>query len=89
MRAACGLNLPDGSPRFWIISRCPCRRGVTDLAIHIRVDFSRLYFSYPFSTRAFISAYAVWMSLLRAATFVAVPGLSFTWRINLPVPCNK
>jgi hypothetical protein len=29
------------------------------------------------------------MSLLRAAAFVAVPGLSFTWRMNLPVPCNK
>jgi hypothetical protein len=29
------------------------------------------------------------MSLLRAAAFVAVPGLRFTWRTNLPVPCNK
>jgi len=33
---------------------------------------------YPFSTRAFISEYAVSMSLLSAAAFVAVPGLSFT-----------
>ena len=29
------------------------------------------------------------MSLLSAAAFVAVPGLSFTWRMNFPVPCNK
>src|SRR5213595_2689865 len=29
------------------------------------------------------------MSMLSAAAFVAVPGLSFTWRMNLPVPCNK
>jgi len=29
------------------------------------------------------------MSLPGAAAFVAVPGLSFTWRMNLPVPCNK
>jgi hypothetical protein len=29
------------------------------------------------------------MSLLSAAVFVAVPGLSLTWRMNLPVPCNK
>jgi hypothetical protein len=26
------------------------------------------------------------MSLLRAAAFAAVPGLSFAWRVNLPVP---
>ena len=34
------------------------------------------------------------MSLLRAAAFVDaafidVSGLSFTWRMNLPLPCNK
>jgi len=29
------------------------------------------------------------MSLLNAAAFVAVPGISFTWRLNLPAPCNK
>ncbi len=29
------------------------------------------------------------MSLLSDAVFVAVPGLSFTWRMNLPVPCNR
>jgi hypothetical protein len=29
------------------------------------------------------------MSLLSASAFVADPGLSFTWRMNLPVPCNK
>src|SRR5487761_258369 len=29
------------------------------------------------------------MSLLSAAAFVAVPGLSFTWRMNLPVPCKQ
>jgi len=40
-------------------------------------------------TRAIISEYAVSMSLDRAAAFVAVPGLSFTWRMNVPVPCNK
>jgi hypothetical protein len=43
----------------------------------------------PFSARAFISEYAVSMSLLRAAAFVAVAGLSFTWRMNFPVPCSK
>jgi len=36
-----------------------------------------------------MSDYAESMSLLSAAAFVAVPGLSFTWRMNLPVPCNK
>jgi hypothetical protein len=36
-----------------------------------------------------MSAYAVSMSLLSDAASVAVPGLSFTWRMNLPVPCNK
>lgn len=40
-------------------------------------------------TRTFISEYAASMSLCSAAVFVAVPGLSFTWRMNLPVPCNK
>jgi hypothetical protein len=50
---------------------------------------SGVYLSQPFSTRAFISEYAVSMSLLSAAAFVTVPGLSFTWRLNLPVPCNK
>jgi|GEM_PF-2665241 len=29
------------------------------------------------------------MSLVSAAALVAVPGLSFTWRMRLPVPCNK
>src|ERR1039458_1192920 len=29
------------------------------------------------------------MSLLSSAAFVAVPGLNFTWRMNLPVPCSK
>ena len=33
--------------------------------------------------------YAVSISLLSAAAFVAVPGVGFTWRMNLPVPCNK
>src|SRR5262249_5339701 len=42
--------------------------------------------SYPCSTRAFISEYAASMSLLSAAAFAAVPGFSFTWRMNLPVP---
>jgi hypothetical protein len=41
-----------------------------------------------------ISEYAHSMSLLRAAAFVdaasvGVPGLSFTWRMNLPLPCSK
>ena len=39
----------------------------------------------PCSTRDFISEYATPMSLLMAAAFVAVPGLSFTWRMNLPL----
>jgi hypothetical protein len=29
------------------------------------------------------------MSVLNAAAFVAVPGVSFTWRMNFPVPRNK
>src|SRR5882724_3066477 len=29
------------------------------------------------------------MSLLSGSAFVAVSGPSFTWRMNLPVPCNK
>src|SRR2546425_12403633 len=29
------------------------------------------------------------MSRLSAVALVAVPGVSFTWRMNLPVPCNK
>jgi hypothetical protein len=29
------------------------------------------------------------MSLLSSAAFVAVSGLNFTWRMNLPMPCNK
>ncbi len=29
------------------------------------------------------------MSLLSAAAFVGVPGFSFTWRMNLLVPCSK
>src|SRR5258708_22788057 len=36
-----------------------------------------------------MSEYAVSMNLLSDAASVAVPGLSFTWRMNLPVPCNK
>jgi hypothetical protein len=36
-----------------------------------------------------VSDYAVPTSLLSAAAFVAAPGLSFTWHMNLPVPCNK
>jgi len=35
-----------------------------------------------------MSEYAVLMSLLSNAASVAVPGLSFTWRMNLPVPCR-
>lgn len=33
--------------------------------------------------------YAASISRLSAAAFVAVPGLSFTCRMNFPVPCNK
>jgi hypothetical protein len=51
--------------------------------------FQGVSLSEPFSTRAFMSEYAVSMSLLSDAASVAVPGLSFTWRMNLPVPCNK
>jgi hypothetical protein len=51
--------------------------------------FEPVSLSYPCSTRAFISEYAASMSRLSAAAFVAVPGLSFTWRMNLPVPCSK
>jgi hypothetical protein len=60
------------------------------LAVHIRVGLPRQFSELsPFSTRAFISEYAASMSLLGTAAFVAVPGLSFTWRMNLPVTCNK
>src|SRR5215510_8707522 len=45
--------------------------------------------SYPCSTRVFMSRYAASISLLIASAFVAVPGLSFTWRMYLPVPSNK
>jgi hypothetical protein len=41
------------------------------------------------STRTFISEYAASMSMLSAAAFVAVPGFNFTWRMNLPLLCNK
>jgi hypothetical protein len=36
-----------------------------------------------------MSENAVSTSVLSDAARVAVPGLSFTWRMNLPVPCNK
>ena len=36
-----------------------------------------------------MSEYAVSMDVLSDAARVAVPGLSFTWRMNLPVTCNK
>jgi hypothetical protein len=36
-----------------------------------------------------MSEYAASMSLLRPAASVVVPGLSFTWRMNLPLPSNK
>jgi hypothetical protein len=36
-----------------------------------------------------LSEYAASMSLVSAAAFVGVSGLSSTWRMNLPVPCNK
>src|SRR6266478_180028 len=66
------------------------RHSAINLAVHIHAAASRgVSLSYRFSTRAFISEYAASMSLLSAAAFVAVPGLSFTWRMNLPVPCNK
>jgi hypothetical protein len=29
------------------------------------------------------------MSLLSSAALVPVPGLNFTWRMNLPVPCSQ
>lgn len=48
-----------------------------------------IWASHPFSTRVFISAYAASMSLRSDAASVAVPGRSFTCRMNLPVPCNK
>ncbi|SRR5260221_1893802 len=60
---------------IWRFTSAPTSQGVSQ--------------SQPFSTRAFISEYAASMSRVRAAAFVAVPGLSFTWRMNLPVPCSK
>src|SRR5258708_13620790 len=42
--------------------------------------------SYPFSTRAFISEYAVSMRLISAAAFVVFPRLIFTLRMYLPIP---
>ena len=61
----------------------------SNLGTHIRVALPRVSLIYPCSTRAFMSQYAASMSLLSAAAFVTVPGLSFTWRMNLPVPCSK
>lgn len=43
----------------------------------------------PSSTRVFMSEYAASISPLSAAAFMDVSGLNFTWRMNLPVPCNK
>lgn len=39
--------------------------------------------------RAFMSEYAVSTSLPSDAASVALPGLTFTWRMGLAVPCNK
>ena len=68
-------TLADTSLLIWRFTSASANQGVS--------------LSEPFSTRSFISEYAVSMSLLSAAAFVAVPGLSFTWRMNLPLPCNK
>ncbi len=45
--------------------------------------------NYPFSTRSLISEYAASTSFLSAASFAAVPGLSFTWRMDLPAPSSN
>ena len=47
-------------------------------AVQIRAASQGVPLSEPFSTRAFMSEYAVLISLLSAAAFVAAPGLSFT-----------
>jgi hypothetical protein len=45
--------------------------------------------AYPCSTRAFMSEYASATSLLNAAEFTSAPGVSFTWRIRLPLPSSR
>jgi hypothetical protein len=64
------------------------RHIVTSLAVHIRVglpgSFSELA---VFDARLYILAAS--MSLLSSAVFAVVPGLNFTWRMKLPVPCSK
>ncbi len=65
------------------------RHIVTNLAAHIRDALPRRFSELAvFDARLYIE-YAASMSLLSAAAFVAVLGLNFTWRMNLPVPCNK
>jgi len=39
--------------------------------------------------RSFISVYAVSISFIRALASTSPWGLSFTWRMNLPVPSNR
>ena len=67
--------------------RCPLKPSVRTIRTAVQYNDRKL--SYPCSTRSFIPAYAASMSLISAAAFVGVPGLSFACRINLPVPCSK
>src|SRR5260221_761547 len=39
--------------------------------------------------RPFMSVYAVSISFLSAVALTLDPGLSFTWRMNLPAPSNR
>jgi hypothetical protein len=44
---------------------------------------------WPFSMRSSISEYAASIRLRNASELAGVAGFSFTWRMNLPVPCSK
>ncbi len=50
---------------------------------------SRPALPHPFSTRALISVYAASISRRSAPASARSPGLSFTCRINRPVPCSS
>jgi len=45
--------------------------------------------NYSAFRRRFISVYAVSISFIRAVASTSRSGLSFTWRMNLPVPSNR
>src|ERR1039458_1916539 len=69
------------SLRHLVCLFCLDRKSTRLNSSHLGISYA--VFCLKKKTRAFISEYAVPMSRLSAAAFVAVPGLSFTGRINL------